>query len=130
MSSIWGKLTPTSQILPGVLHNERVWGNGTTEYALDALLAATHQGFKHGLPASGPFVCGVQPDVMLPMIYSTDLMRGLIALQVAGPGSPSCAPACKAMPAPDPPPSPLASYLPVPSSQRATISLHLVAGCR
>ena len=27
-------------VLPGVLHTEAVWGNGTTEYSLDALLAA------------------------------------------------------------------------------------------
>ena len=26
-------------VLPGVLHTEAVWGNGTTEYSLDALLA-------------------------------------------------------------------------------------------
>ena len=30
-------------VLPGVLHTEAVWGNGTTEYSLDALLAAPHQ---------------------------------------------------------------------------------------
>ena len=40
-------------VLPGVLHNNPVWGNGTTEYALDALLAAPHQQVKHGLPAGG-----------------------------------------------------------------------------
>ena len=31
---------PRIPILPGVLHGEPVWGNGTTEYALDAMLAA------------------------------------------------------------------------------------------
>jgi threonine 3-dehydrogenase len=34
---------PRFAVLPGVLHSEAVWGNGTTEYALDALLAAPHQ---------------------------------------------------------------------------------------
>ena len=32
---------PRIAILPGVLHSESVWGNGTTEYALDAMLAAS-----------------------------------------------------------------------------------------
>jgi len=51
-----------------------VWGNGTTEYALDALLAAS-RGQK--------FRCPISPQVMLPMVYADDLMRGLIALQTA-----------------------------------------------
>jgi len=44
---------PRFAVLPGVLHGEPVWGNGTTEYALDALLAAPHQATKHGLPTGG-----------------------------------------------------------------------------
>lgn len=65
---------PRWAVLPGVLHTEGAWGNGTTEYALDALKAA----------AKGePFVCPVDPDVMLPMIFVDDLMRGLLALQDA-----------------------------------------------
>ena len=32
---------PRVAVLPGVLHSEPVWGNGTTEYALDAMLAAS-----------------------------------------------------------------------------------------
>jgi len=70
-------------VLPGVLHSEAVWGNGTTEYTLDALLSAPHQQTKHGLPASSAFVCPVDPDVRMPMVFVDDLMRGLIALQEA-----------------------------------------------
>ena len=32
---------PRFAVLPGVLHSEPIWGNGTTEYALDALLASS-----------------------------------------------------------------------------------------
>jgi len=70
-------------ILPGVLHSNAVWGNGTTEYALDALLVAPHQASKLGLPTMDAFVCPVDPDVRLPMVFVDDLMRGLIALQEA-----------------------------------------------
>lgn len=70
-------------VLPGVLHDNPVWGNGTTEYALDALLAGPHQQTKHGLPAGGAYVCPVDPEVRLPMVYVEDLMRGLVALQEA-----------------------------------------------
>lgn len=65
---------PRWAVLPGVLHSEAQWGNGTTEYALEALLAA----------AKGePFVCPIDPDVRLPMIFVDDLMRGLLSLQDA-----------------------------------------------
>jgi len=74
---------PRFAVLPGVLHSETVWGNGTTEYALDALLGAPHQSTKHGLPASSAFVCPIDPDVRMPMVFVDDLMRGLIALQDA-----------------------------------------------
>jgi hypothetical protein len=74
---------PRFAVLPGVLHSESVWGNGTTEYALDALLAAPHQATRHGLPVGAAYVCPVDPDVLLPMIFVDDLMRGLIALQEA-----------------------------------------------
>ena len=70
-------------VLPGVLHTNTVWGNGTTEYALDALLNAPHQQTKHGLPAAGAYVCPVDPDVRIPMVFVDDLMRGLVALQEA-----------------------------------------------
>jgi len=70
-------------VLPGVLHNNPVWGNGTTEYALDAILAAPHQQTTLGLPAGGAYVCPVDPDVKVPMVYVDDLMRGLVALQEA-----------------------------------------------
>jgi nucleoside-diphosphate-sugar epimerase len=65
---------PRFAVLPGVLHSEPVWGNGTTEYALDALLAASKD---------QPYACPVDPDVTLPMVVVDDLMRGLIALQEA-----------------------------------------------
>jgi hypothetical protein len=45
---------PRFAVLPGVLHSEPVWGNGTTEYALDALLAAS---------LGKPYVCPVEPTV-------------------------------------------------------------------
>jgi len=65
---------PRIAVLPGVLHEEPVWGNGTTEYALDALLAAS-RGEK--------FRCPIDPGVRLPMVYAEDLMRGLLSLQTA-----------------------------------------------
>jgi len=74
---------PRFAVLPGVLHSEPVWGNGTTEYALDALLAAPHQQTKHNLPTSNAYICPVDPDVRMPMVFVDDLMRGLIALQEA-----------------------------------------------
>jgi threonine 3-dehydrogenase len=70
-------------VLPGVLHTNAVWGNGTTEYALDALLAAPHQATRLGLPTGDAFICPIDPDIRLPMIFVSDLMRGLIALQEA-----------------------------------------------
>jgi nucleoside-diphosphate-sugar epimerase len=70
-------------VLPGVLHTNTVWGNGTTEYALDALLNAPHQQTKHGLPAAGAYVCPIDPEVRIPMVFVDDLMRGLVALQEA-----------------------------------------------
>ena len=74
---------PRFAVLPGVLHSEAVWGNGTTEYALDAMLAAPHQSSRLGLPIGEAFVCPVDPDVSMPMVYVEDLMRGLVALQEA-----------------------------------------------
>lgn len=65
---------PRFAVLPGVLHAEPVWGGGTTEYALEAIQAA----------AKGEeYVCPIEPHVVMPMIYVTDLMNGLIALQDA-----------------------------------------------
>ena len=65
---------PRVAVLPGVLHNEAVWGNGTTEYALDALLAASR---------GQPYSCPIESNVTMPMVYIDDLMRGLLALQFA-----------------------------------------------
>lgn len=74
---------PRFAVLPGVLHDSPVWGNGTTEFALDALLAAPHQATRLGLPTGDAFVCPIDLDVRLPMVYVEDLMRGLVALQEA-----------------------------------------------
>jgi len=74
---------PRFAVLPGVLHSNSVWGNGTTEYALDALLAAPHQATRLGLPTGDAYVCPIDPDVRMPMVMVDDLMRGLIALQEA-----------------------------------------------
>lgn len=65
---------PRFAVLPGVLHSEAHWGHGTTEYALSALLAAAKR---------EPFVCPVDLDVVMPMIFVDDLMRGLLSLQDA-----------------------------------------------
>ena len=56
-------------VIPGVLHSESSWGGGTTEYALDALIAA-HLG--------EPYICPIPPHVRLPFIYIDDLVRGMI----------------------------------------------------
>lgn len=65
---------PRWAVLPGVLHTEARWGNGTTEYALEALLAASK---------GESYQCPIDPDTRLPMIFVDDLMRGLLALQDA-----------------------------------------------
>jgi threonine 3-dehydrogenase len=62
-------------VLPGVLHAEAVWGNGTTEYALDALLAALHQETRLGLPTGDAFVCPVDPVSHSSCANITDSMR-------------------------------------------------------
>ena len=58
-------------IIPGVLHTAEVWGGGTTEYALDAMLSAV-KGMAYR--------CPVGEGVCLPMIHATDLIEGMIAL--------------------------------------------------
>jgi threonine 3-dehydrogenase len=65
---------PRIAILPGVLHAEPIWGNGTTGYALDAMLAASR---------GQEFECPIDLDVKLPMVFVDDLMCGLTALQMA-----------------------------------------------
>lgn len=65
---------PRWAVLPGVLHNEAIWGNGTTEYALEAMDSAAR---------GDDFECPVDPNVEIPMIYVSDLMRGLVSLQYA-----------------------------------------------
>ena len=70
---------PRVAVLPGVLHSEPVWGNGTTEYALDAMLAASR---------GQPYVCPIGPEVMLPMVYVDDLMRVCNAQTLSRPALP------------------------------------------
>lgn len=65
-------------VIPGVLHTNDAWGQGTTEYALDALQDA-HRGTKHAF--------ALPLDVRLPMIFVDDLVAGLFALMTA----PACA---------------------------------------
>lgn len=67
--------TPTDTMDAHAVQMRRpVWGNGTTEYALDAMLAAAR---------GESFACPIDPDVVLPMVFVDDLMRGLLALQYA-----------------------------------------------
>ena len=70
-------------VLPGVLHDNPVWGNGTTEYALDALLSAPHQQTMLDLPVGGAYICPIDPETTIPMVMADDLMRGLVALMEA-----------------------------------------------
>jgi len=65
---------PRWAVLPGVLHSEAVWGQGTTEYALEAMQAAARD---------EDFVCPIETDVVMPMVYVSDLMRGMVNLQEA-----------------------------------------------
>jgi len=63
-------------IIPGVLHSDRKWGAGTTEYALDAIKCAVEH---------RPFVCPIEEHATLPMIWRDDLVTGLCALMLAAP---------------------------------------------
>ena len=54
-----------------------------TQYTPDALRAALRQVTRLGLPTGDAFVCPVDPDVRMPMIFVDDLMRGLISIQEA-----------------------------------------------
>ena len=65
-------------VIPGVLHAQAQWGGGTTEYALDALLAA-HRGRA--------YVCPIGRSVRLPMVYIDDLTRGMLDVSFAAKGS-------------------------------------------
>lgn len=59
-------------VLPGMMHGDAVCGNTAAQMALGALFAASQ---------GRAYVCPIPTDVVLPMIYSTDLIRGLVALQ-------------------------------------------------
>ena len=61
-------------VIPGVLHSDVTWGAGTTEYALDALRCASE---------GTTFVCPIEEDILLPMIWRDDLIEGLCLLTMA-----------------------------------------------
>ena len=61
-------------MIPGVLHTDAAWGAGTTEYALDAMLCAAR---------GRPFASPVPHAAVLPMIFSDDLVDGLLRLMDA-----------------------------------------------
>jgi threonine 3-dehydrogenase len=61
-------------VIPGVLHTDAAWGAGTTEYALDAMLCAAR---------GRPFASPVPHAAVLPMIFSDDLVDGLLRLMDA-----------------------------------------------
>ena len=61
-------------VIPGVLHADATWGAGTTEYALDLILSAVEGRTPELI---------VPENVLLPMIYRDDLVRGLCALMDA-----------------------------------------------
>ena len=62
-------------VIPGVLHNSSEWGDGTTEYALDALKFGSYSSNK-------VYHCPVPLNKNLPMIYIDDLVNGLYLLMV------------------------------------------------
>jgi threonine 3-dehydrogenase len=62
-------------VIPGVLHDFSKWGDGTTEYALEAM--------KFGVYSSNKvYHCPVPLTKPLPMIYIDDLICGLYLLMV------------------------------------------------
>jgi hypothetical protein len=61
-------------VIPGVLHSQKSWGNGTTEYALEAIKCAV---------SGKTFECPVPLDVELPMIYIEDLVVAMHELMCA-----------------------------------------------
>mmetsp|Transcript_52463 Transcript_52463/g.67281 ORF Transcript_52463/g.67281 Transcript_52463/m.67281 type:complete len:362 (+) Transcript_52463:41-1126(+) len=64
-------------IIPGVLHDDHTWGDGTTEYALGAIKAFHDAYQREGVPS---YDCPVHDSSMLPMIHISDLVSGLVAL--------------------------------------------------
>lgn len=69
-------------VIPGVLHCAAKWGEGTTEYALEAVrCAARGETFQLRIPI----------DAKLPMIFVSDLLRALHVLMLA-PRSRLCEP--------------------------------------
>eukprot|EP00938_MAST-03A_sp_MAST-3A-sp1_P001865 g1865.t1 len=61
-------------VIPGVLHSQATWGDGTTEYALEAIKCAVN---------GVTFSCPVPLDANLPMIYIDDLVVAMHELMCA-----------------------------------------------
>ena len=64
-------LTYSFAIIPGVLHDDESWGDGTTEYVLEAIKCAAYR---------QTYNCIIHPNEPLPMILRKDLVRGLSLL--------------------------------------------------
>ena len=61
-------------VIPGVLHSQATWGDGTTEYALEAIKCAVN---------GVTFSCPVPLNANLPMIYIDDLVVAMHELMCA-----------------------------------------------
>lgn len=73
-------------VVPGVLHCEQDWGNGTTEYALDlikAVVTGASTAGSAGEETQRPYSLPIDKGVRLPMIHIADLVRGLYLLATA-----------------------------------------------
>ena len=80
---VWEQSRPDARearwaVIPGVLHTDSTWGDGTTEYALAAVRAAAR---------GETFACPVPLDVRLPMCMRDDVVEALFRLTMAARGS-------------------------------------------
>ncbi len=76
---VWAASKPGARearwaVIPGVLHTDPAWGDGTTEYALAAVRAAAR---------GEAFACPVPLDVRLPMCMRDDVVEALFRLTTA-----------------------------------------------
>ena len=77
LMSNWVKKKPNGvrdsrfAVIPGVLHTDSTWGDGTTEYVLAAIQCAVN---------NVEYVCPIPRNVSLPMIMRSDLVDGLSKL--------------------------------------------------
>lgn len=73
-------------IIPGVLHDDPTWGDGTTEYALEAMATFSNAYQKHinnTQSSISTYTCPIRESSMLPMIHISDLIVGLVSLMEA-----------------------------------------------